>query len=411
MTFVFDKMLTFFSGMNAVALSPGGELAAVCFHDRELYVYRIVGPPPTSKRTSRARDEAGSLEEYRFVRLAQSRYNRPPEAEVHYRDTKLAFLDDDTLLVAREIEQVGGGSQKTPEELAHISLAAVRVETGEVVREFTAAEYGPLLAAPLLIPPHYVLFPAGEAAVCLDATSFRQVFRLGYGGGQLGHNALAYDSGTGRLYLLAVEFESSSLHTYLVRPDRGTCEELQKRRVDVDGFLGNSLCLRPDGQEVAVWFTTMEDVVRRRTKKNCLYSGETGLLGRLGLFSEAGDRSLDVHSAFERYGWRTRDFQVSSVFGYGPDGAAAVTEIGISYRVDEHYAAKPFYLDDHTVVINSPGGALIGVDTTSGKSEELEDANSPVADLAVHPERRLLLIGTRGTGPVPITLSLLALRP
>jgi hypothetical protein len=80
---IFDKVLTFFSGMNAVALSPGGDLAAVCFHDRELHVYRIVKPSPTSKRRSGDRDAAGSLEEYRFVRLAQGRYNRPPEAEVH----------------------------------------------------------------------------------------------------------------------------------------------------------------------------------------------------------------------------------------------------------------------------------------------------------------------------------------
>jgi hypothetical protein len=406
---IFDKVFTFFSGMNSVALSPGGGLAAVCFHDRELYVYRIIEPSQASKPRGGARDAAGSLEEYRFLRLAQGRYNRPPEAEVHFSHTKLAFLDDETLLVAREIEQVGGGSQRTPEEPANISLAAVRVGTGEVVREFTATDYGPLLAAPLLIPPKYVLFPAGETAICLDATSFREVFRLDYGGGQLGHNAMAYDSATGRLYALAGEFESSSLHTYLLRPDRGTVEELEKRPLELKGFLGNSLCLRPDGKEVAVWFTTMQNVVRRRTKKSCMYSGETGLLGRLGLFSEDGDRYLDVESRFERYGWRTRDFKISSVFGYGPDGAAAVTQIGIGYSVDEHYASKPFYLDDHTVVTNTPGGDLIGVDTVSGKSKELADANSPIADLSVHTKKRLLLVGTRGSGPVPITVSLLGL--
>ncbi len=142
-----------------------------------------------------------------------------------------------------------------------------------------------------------------------------------------------------------------------------------------------------------------------------MYSGETGLLGRLGLFSEAGDRYLDVHSPFDRYGWRARDFQVSSVFGYGPDGAAAATQIGISYRVDEFYASKPFYLDDHTVVINSPGGNLIGVDTATGNSKELADANSPIVDLSVHPEKRLLLVGTKGGGSVPITVSLLGLPP
>lgn len=248
MALIFDKVLTFFSGMNAVALSPGGDLAAVCFHDRELYVYRIVEPPRTSERKNAARDARGSLEEYRFLRLAQGRYNRPPEAEVHYRYTKLAFLDNDTLLVAREIEQVGGG-WRPQEEPANISLAAIRVGTGELVREFTAAEHGPTLAAPLLIPPMYVLFPAGERAIGLDATSFRELFRLDYGGGQLGQNAMAYDSATGRLYALAGEFESSSLHTYLLRPDRGSFEELQKRRLDLDGFLGTACAYGPTAEK------------------------------------------------------------------------------------------------------------------------------------------------------------------
>jgi hypothetical protein len=261
----------------------------------------------------------------------------------------------------------------------------------------------------LLIPPKYVLFPAGEAAICLDTASFREVFRLDYGGEQLGHNAIAYDSGTAKLYVLAGEFESSSLHTYHLRPGKRTFQELEKRPLVLEGFQGSSLCLRPDGKEVTVWFTTMSEIVKRRTKKDCTYSGETGLLGRLGIFSQEGNRYFDVQAPFERYDWRSRNFQIQSVYGYGRGGKETVTQIGIRYAVDEQYPAKPFYLDDHTVVINSPGGHLLALDTADGSSEVLTDAWSPIADLCVHPQKRLVLLGTKGGGEVPMSLSLLGL--
>ena len=175
------------------------------------------------------------------------------------------------------------------------------------------------------------------------------------------------------------------------------------------GFQGSSLCLRPDGKEVAVWFTAMSEIVQRRTKKDCMYSGETGLLGRLGIYSQEGNRYIDAQAPFERYDWRSRDFQIQSVYGYGRGGKETVTQIGVRYAVDEQYPAKPFYLDDHTVVINSPGGHLIALDTAGGSSEVLTDASSPIADLCVHAQKRLLLLGTKGGGKVPISLRLLGL--
>jgi hypothetical protein len=138
MALILDKMSTCFSGLNSVALSPTGDMAAVCFNDRELYVYRILGHPrgidPSQNVNpgTAASDEEGYLEEYRFLRLVQGRYNRPPDAEVRFRHTKLAFLTDEILLVAREIEQVGGGGWTPQEEPANTSLAAIRIETGEV---------------------------------------------------------------------------------------------------------------------------------------------------------------------------------------------------------------------------------------------------------------------------------------
>src|SRR5690348_11156273 len=130
---ILEKMSTCFSGLNSVALSPAGNLAAVCFNDRELHTYRILEHPrgfDTPRNTNSkdvASDDGGYLEEDRFLRLDQGRYGRPPGAEVSFSDTKLAFLTDEILLAAREIEQVGGGGWTPEEEPARVSLAAISI--------------------------------------------------------------------------------------------------------------------------------------------------------------------------------------------------------------------------------------------------------------------------------------------
>ena len=223
MALIYNKILTHFSGLNSVALSANGDLAAACFNDRELLVYRIIEGPrqiDPSKIVNPnigALEEGGSLQEYRFIRLPlASRHDRPLGAEVNFEHTKLTFLTDETLLIAREIEQIGGGKRPPPSKEINISLAAVDIKSGKVVSEFTDSAYGPILAAPLLIPPKYVLFNAVNTAICLDATSFREVFRLRKfdedeaiigeedvsSEEHICHNAVAYDPPTGILYVL-----------------------------------------------------------------------------------------------------------------------------------------------------------------------------------------------------------------
>jgi hypothetical protein len=406
MPLIYDKVLTHFYGLNSVALNAKGDLAAACFNERELHVYRVIENPSQKVHPKMgALSEGGSLEEYRFIRLPAQRYNRPPEAEVNFRYSKLAFLNDETLMVAREIEQIGGGRAGPPVgERENISLVAVKIGTGGVIAEFTDSAYGPLFASPFLMPPNYVLFPAGHTAICIGATSFREVFRLRPPGEQIAHNGIVYDSKSGTLYVLWREFESAFLQSYRLHPDKGTYEDLERRPLELQGYLGNSLCVRPDGKEVAVWFTIMSGFVRRRTKTN--WWNSTAQLGRLGIFSSQGDRYFDVHSQFEQYDWFTRDFKVMSVSGYDQKGAETETDIGILYAVDDLYKCKPFYLDDRTVVINSPGGKLIGVDTVTGNSEELMDEWRSIEDLYVHPQKQLLLVGKNGCGNVPAAIHL-----
>ena len=452
MSLIYNKILTHFSGLNSVALYASGDLTAVCFHDRELLAYRIIEGSQKIDISQIAKNpnigalpERGSLEEYRSIRLPPpSLHNRPSGAKVSFAYTKLAFLNDEILLVAREIEQVGGGgAPPPPDERANISLAAVRIATGEVVAEFTDSQYGPIFAAPLLISPNYVLFTAGNTAICLDTRSLREVFRLrefdengdvigekeSSGGEQIAHNAVAYDSETGTLYVLWREFVSSFLQTYRLRPEEGSFERLQRQAV-LEGLEGNSLCLRPDGKEVAVWATAMDEVIDCRTDDG-FKMPETVRLGRLGFFSQEGNRFFDVHSKVELHRvegrkdpstvgssrkaagavdpsllWAKCDFNFLFHYRYDLDGKA--TEIGIRDGADQ-FGSKPFYLDDQTVVINTPGGVLIGVDTTSGKSKPLMDEYTPIEDLCVHYQKQLLLVGKKGSTRYPCGLNLLGL--
>jgi hypothetical protein len=162
----------------------------------------------------------------------------------------------------------------------------------------------------------------------------------------------------------------------------------------LEGFEGNSLCLRPDGQEVAVWATAMEKAMDfrdegRKAKMACL--GRLGIFPQRGRAPETGARFLDVESRLNTDPGVPCDFTMVPAFADGPDGRA--TQIGIFFGAED-YQSKPFYLDDHTVVINTPRGALLGVDTVSGKSERLMAGFSPIRDLSVNHRKRLLLVGT-----------------
>ncbi len=65
---------------------------------------------------------------------------------------------------------------------------------------------------------------------------------------------------------------------------------------------------------------------------------------------------------------------------------------GWRYGVEEA-ESRPFFLDDGRIVLNAPGGRLLGIDPDSGRVEVLHDLGSPVDGLAFHRESRRLLVG------------------
>jgi hypothetical protein len=177
MPLIYNRILTHFSGLNSVALNATGNLAAVCFNDRELHLYRIIEGPRKIDPSQIVNpnigglEERASLEEYRFLRLSIGCYGRPSDAKLRFKSTRLAFLNDEILLVAREIDHLAGANSTGQENLDWISLAAVKIATGEVVAEFTDRDYGPLLAAPLLVPPRNREDMHRTAGMVVDATA------------------------------------------------------------------------------------------------------------------------------------------------------------------------------------------------------------------------------------------------
>ena len=63
MPLIYNRILTHFSGLNCVALNATGDLAAVCFNDRELHVYRIIEGPRKIDPSQIVNPNIGSLEE------------------------------------------------------------------------------------------------------------------------------------------------------------------------------------------------------------------------------------------------------------------------------------------------------------------------------------------------------------
>lgn len=106
-------------------------------------------------------------------------------------------------------------------------------------------------------------------------------------------------------------------------------------------------------------------------------------LGRLGLYSGHKVRFIEVQSEM------ARDLLVSPAQVHDSDGRAI--PLGDRVGVD-FYEARPLYLDGSRMLLNTPGGFLLGVDAEGGRTEVLRDFRSLILSLELHREKRLLLV-------------------
>lgn len=323
---------------------------------------------------------------------------------VAFKETRVAFLDAETVLVARQLEYATSDRSIPGEERRRALLQAVDAGTGESRGAFEVDEFTMLSVDPLPISPERVLFGRYMKTLSLiDTTTWGEVGRLREidevydpvgdrsfsPEEQLTTNGVVYLPGPGLLYVLWGYAFGSALQIYRYEADSGqfVCVD-RSPEFDQEPY---TFCVKPDGSGVAV---LLSDECRGQ---NLDYS-EGGAyllpsLSRIGPLlilsgSSAESRRLDVLSDTER------DFACSKRFTLDPDRREVFT--GFSISIDGpglDYQPRMFYLDDRRILLNSPRGLLLGIDTESGGTEVLQDLLSPIRGLVYHPGRRRMLAG------------------
>jgi hypothetical protein len=374
-----------FSGLTSVALNRTGSLAAAAVNDREIVIYQVA---------------KGKLLEQKTISLIAGKSSARANQALNLTEIKIAFQNDEILLIAGNFER---GRHRRLKDNNHVGLTALAVQTGKVLGRFADESYD-VVANPLVIAPHHALLFTLSTVICIDLTTFRESFRIrtfdpdgqvigeeGVSGGeQVTPNGVAYDPRTRRLYVLWREFVSSYLQTYRLRLEKDSFERLDRRLIESSPDLaleGAGLCLDSTGRQVAVWLTTMDEVVDCRTQ-NGLKMPDKARLGQLALVDRQGARFIDVESALEFHPWLHGDFSIASYTD------SEGKEIGIRYGVG-HYEAKPFFLDQQTIVVNTPSGILLGVNQQTGAVQKLNRIGQSVADLWFHGGKRRLIQASR----------------
>jgi hypothetical protein len=364
--------------IHASAISPGGEYAVAAVEGDRLVLLdgEDLTPPGT-------------------LALPSGNDHLAPGTTVRPLETRIVFLDGQTLLVARSdyvFEPEGSEVLTSP---TRTRLLALDSRTGDVRGEFQLVA-SVLRTDPVPIPPHHVLLSYnGLSLVCVDASSWREAGRVGEREEdhdpdsaieeEIANNGVAYDPHGGLVHVLWRYFNAGVVQSYRFDPEASRFVNVRRGPVvegDDAGIEANGLCVRPDGSAVAAWFT-IADAMVGPDEGGPLGSRRMARLGRLGLFSPEGTRFLDVRTEM------ARDLLVSPTVTHDDEGR----EVHLGDRVGvDFFEFRPVFLDGRRVLLNTPGGFLLGVDTEGGRTEVLGDFRSPILSLGFHRAKRLLLV-------------------
>ena len=373
--------------ITSVDLSPSGDRLAVVVGDRDAHSFR--------RSSADAAFTPEKIVPLVLQRPANDQEIEEEEGEAIAVRLRAAFLGETTLVVMGEARD--------------ISLAAfgVEIETGERTGEFRAESMFPGVEGPppLPISPRHVLVQTLDNVVCLEAPSLREVFRIRHydeEGGVLGEDDLedcdsqvagiAFDPDSAVLHVLWGVFNSGSLTGYRLDLEKGECRRTYLRR-DVCTDVPAGLCLTPGGDGGLTAFTlTMDSVVplpeggSGATSEDPPYFAPLGFLCLVEDAAEDRPRRIDVRSAL------MRDFYWS-FHHFTPAGEHSERATGIRLSALEPPGASLFYTAPGRVVIPSPGGFLIAVDTVAGAEVERLDLGAPLAAACWHAPSRTLVAG------------------
>lgn len=371
--------------IDSLALAPGGDCAVVAQDKNRLLLVNV---------------SEGQLAPGQAWELPA---DRPAWATaLTIQETRVAFLDDATILVARRVEFVTEDRSISGDDRRRVLLQAVDAKTGAVRGGFDEHEFLMLGNDPLPVSPGLVLLARHMKTLALiDTSTWSEVGRLreldeGYDPvgdrafcpeEQLTENALAYQAGPGLLYVLWGYAFGSALQTY--RFESGPRRFVSVDRSPEFDQEPYALAVNPDHSGAAVLLS--DECHGRRLE---LPPGEPYLLpgrsrlGPLYLLSGSETRQFDVVSETER------DFACSKRFTLDDERREVFR--GFDIRVDGrslNYQPRMLFLDERRLLLNSPRGLLLGIDIESGRTDVLHDLLSPVRGLAFHPGRRIVLAG------------------
>jgi hypothetical protein len=370
--------------IDSLALSPSGDRAVVAIGRDRLSTFDV---------------SPGSLEARATFAMPPDRYQGRPGVRIYVLETRVAFLDEATILLARRLTRRAGDGSIPREQLSRISLLAVDAGTGRLRGEFDVEHAMSIGVDPLPIAPHHVLLSLiGKTLICIDTASWREVCRVRELNADLdpvgdsadvteenlAPNGVAYEPRQGLIYVLWRYFNAAAFQTYRFEPERSRIVCVGRApTITGAGYDAEGLCVKPDGSSVAACFGFDDALIDLRGEQ----SEEPPRMARIGflvLYSRNERRFIDIESEM------SRDFLFSRHVTHDPDGR----EVFFGYRYGVGFSqAKPCYLDDRNVLLSSPSGLMLGVDTEVGRTEVLHDCGCGILTLDLHRENRLLLVG------------------
>jgi hypothetical protein len=389
--------------ITSVALEPGGDRVTVAVGDR-LLVYSL---------------GRGSLDPSSTIPLATDHLLRPGDTGVTASDTRVAFLDERTLFVARKLVRETPDRSVPWVDRERLHLAILDARTGDLLVEHDEPfEYG-LRSDPLPVSEKHVLIERhyGQSIACLEVPGFREVCRLRSHDDQgnvigdddcdpeeqVAPDGYVFDDRDQLLHVLWGVFNEAILQTY--RLDLADSRFVRVSRFSVlDRHEPTGLSLDPSGS-VAASLQIMDDLIDLRGERVADWTqsrgamlalrgeGEpelprTARLGCLGLFSGQDRRFLDLISETER------DFIHSPQWTPDEDGRMVVVGFRLAAGTgDGAHLTKPVFVDDERLVVGTPSGLLLCLDAGSGRSEVVHDFCSPIRGIRFHRDQRLLLVG------------------
>ena len=402
--------ISYSRSISSLAFSADGQTLAVAVGMSVPYILR---PPdaPLDPQILLYHQSEGQLHQYDTISLRSD-----AGSQARWEDGKVAFLDERTLLAAAKVKRTATDQD--------VVLLALDLPTGRERGRWTYPGFFERILSDLVpVPPRHALVSLRSTVLCVDVAAFQEVCSArevedgdvveegAVPEEYITPNGFVYDPAERTAHLLCGAYaEAILLRCRLDLSARAFVRESRHAFPEFQDRVG--LCLTPGGGLTLSF--QMADALVDREGKPIIWSEETrrellarprsespppprtAPLGFLSLLPEdasAEPRRADFSSDF------ARDFSSEPL--NVTDDAGQSAHVGYRYTSGDvrltlahgDFLTKPVYIDDHRVVLGTPSGFLLRMDTANGQSEAVHDFHSRINTLQFHPETRLLLVG------------------